>query len=168
MEAAHLAPPSPLPITPRRPFFRTSAARRIFLRRPRISAASRPQRRDKPVVSGGVASNRYARTHLNHIAEKNGLQLICPPPSLCTDNGVLIAWTGIEHFIAGRFDDPPAALLLMSLMICSMSCIQGATNPVEMVLYCFTITCGLSVKSMLALAELQVGKDFEIPMSRDG
>jgi N6-L-threonylcarbamoyladenine synthase len=45
---------------------------------------------------------------LNQIAEKNGLQLVCPPPKLCTDNGVMIAWTGIEHFIAGRFDDPPA------------------------------------------------------------
>uniref|UniRef100_A0A0D9Y760 N(6)-L-threonylcarbamoyladenine synthase n=1 Tax=Oryza glumipatula TaxID=40148 RepID=A0A0D9Y760_9ORYZ len=60
------------------------------------------------VVSGGVASNQYVRTHLNQIAEKNGLQLVCPPPRLCTDNGVMIAWTGIEHFIAGRFDDPPA------------------------------------------------------------
>uniref|UniRef100_A0A0E0RHC6 Glycoprotease 1 n=1 Tax=Oryza rufipogon TaxID=4529 RepID=A0A0E0RHC6_ORYRU len=49
------------------------------------------------VVSGGVASNQYVRTHLNQIAEKNGLQLV-----------VMIAWTGIEHFIAGRFDDPPA------------------------------------------------------------
>nr|ABA98522.2 Glycoprotease family protein, expressed [Oryza sativa Japonica Group] len=39
------------------------------------------------VVSGGVASNQYVRTHLNQIAEKNGLQLVCPPPKLCTDNG---------------------------------------------------------------------------------
>lgn len=46
---------------------------------------------------------------MNYIAEKNGLQLVSPPPSLCTDNGVMIAWTGIEHFVAGRFDDPPAA-----------------------------------------------------------
>ncbi|KQK04047.1 probable tRNA N6-adenosine threonylcarbamoyltransferase, mitochondrial isoform X3 [Brachypodium distachyon] len=61
------------------------------------------------VVSGGVASNQYVRTRLNYIAEKNGLQLVSPPPSLCTDNGVMIAWTGIEHFVAGRFDDPPAA-----------------------------------------------------------
>lgn len=46
---------------------------------------------------------------MNHIAEKNNLQLVSPPPSLCTDNGVMIACTGIEHFVAGRFDDPPAA-----------------------------------------------------------
>ncbi|KAL6626313.1 hypothetical protein ACP70R_030039 [Stipagrostis hirtigluma subsp. patula] len=61
------------------------------------------------VISGGVASNKYVRTRLNHIAENNGLQLVSPPPSLCTDNGVMIAWTGIEHFVAGRFDNPPAA-----------------------------------------------------------
>ncbi|KAG2597070.1 probable tRNA N6-adenosine threonylcarbamoyltransferase, mitochondrial isoform X2 [Panicum virgatum] len=61
------------------------------------------------VVSGGVASNKYIRTRLNQVAENNGLQLVSPTPSLCTDNGVMIAWTGIEHFIAGRFEDPPAA-----------------------------------------------------------
>ncbi|KAK3160661.1 hypothetical protein QOZ80_1BG0062660 [Eleusine coracana subsp. coracana] len=60
------------------------------------------------VVSGGVASNKYVRTRLTHIAEVNGLQLVTPPPSLCTDNGVMIAWTGIEHFVAGRFENPPA------------------------------------------------------------
>ncbi|XP_026659130.2 probable tRNA N6-adenosine threonylcarbamoyltransferase, mitochondrial isoform X3 [Phoenix dactylifera] len=61
------------------------------------------------VVSGGVASNQYVRTRLNHVVEKNGLQLACPPPSLCTDNGVMVAWTGIEHFLCGRFDPPPRA-----------------------------------------------------------
>jgi len=61
------------------------------------------------VVSGGVASNKYVRTRLNQVAENNGLQLVSPPPSLCTDNGVMIAWTGIEHFVAGRFEAPPAA-----------------------------------------------------------
>lgn len=61
------------------------------------------------VASGGVASNQYVRTQLNHVVEKYGLQLICPPPSLCTDNGVMIAWTGIEHFFCGRFDPPPRA-----------------------------------------------------------
>ncbi|XP_072986234.1 probable tRNA N6-adenosine threonylcarbamoyltransferase, mitochondrial isoform X2 [Typha latifolia] len=61
------------------------------------------------VVSGGVASNQYVRTRLNHIVEKNGLKLVCPPPSLCTDNGVMVAWAGIEHFLLGRFDAPPPA-----------------------------------------------------------
>ncbi|GAA0156706.1 RNA processing factor [Lithospermum erythrorhizon] len=61
------------------------------------------------VVSGGVASNKYVRARLNQVVEKRGLHLVCPPPSLCTDNGVMVAWTGIEHFRMGRFDPPPPA-----------------------------------------------------------
>ncbi|XP_054785077.1 probable tRNA N6-adenosine threonylcarbamoyltransferase, mitochondrial isoform X1 [Prosopis cineraria] len=59
------------------------------------------------VVSGGVASNQYVRSRLDMVVKKNGLQLVCPPPSLCTDNGVMVAWTGIEHFRMGRYDPPP-------------------------------------------------------------
>ncbi|GMH00590.1 hypothetical protein Nepgr_002429 [Nepenthes gracilis] len=61
------------------------------------------------VVSGGVASNQYVRTRLDQVVKSKGLQLVCPPPSLCTDNGVMVAWTGIEHFRVGRFDPPPPA-----------------------------------------------------------
>ncbi|KAJ6675524.1 TRNA N6-ADENOSINE THREONYLCARBAMOYLTRANSFERASE MITOCHONDRIAL-RELATED [Salix viminalis] len=61
------------------------------------------------VVSGGVASNQYVRARLDHVVKKNNLQLVCPPPKLCTDNGVMVAWTGIEHFCMGRFDPPPPA-----------------------------------------------------------
>lgn len=42
------------------------------------------------VVSGGVASNQYVRARLNQIVEKNCLQLVCPPPKLCTDNGEMV------------------------------------------------------------------------------
>ncbi|XP_061997953.1 probable tRNA N6-adenosine threonylcarbamoyltransferase, mitochondrial isoform X2 [Rosa rugosa] len=38
------------------------------------------------VVSGGVASNQYVRARLDQVVKKNNLQLVCPPPSLCTDN----------------------------------------------------------------------------------
>ncbi|KAJ9171255.1 hypothetical protein P3X46_014645 [Hevea brasiliensis] len=61
------------------------------------------------VVSGGVASNQYVRTRLDLIVKKKNLKLVCPPSSLCTDNGVMVAWTGIEHFCMGRFDPPPLA-----------------------------------------------------------
>ncbi|XP_074263183.1 putative tRNA N6-adenosine threonylcarbamoyltransferase, mitochondrial isoform X2 [Silene latifolia] len=59
------------------------------------------------VVSGGVASNQFVRARLGHAVTSKGLELVCPPPSLCTDNGVMVAWTGIEHFRVGRFDPPP-------------------------------------------------------------
>jgi len=39
------------------------------------------------VISGGVASNKYVRLRLNNIVENKNLKLVCPPPSLCTDNG---------------------------------------------------------------------------------
>ncbi|CAH9096827.1 unnamed protein product [Cuscuta europaea] len=61
------------------------------------------------VVSGGVASNQYVRDRLHQVVKQNELKLVCPPPSLCTDNGVMVAWTGIEHFRVGRFDPPPPA-----------------------------------------------------------
>ncbi|WMV31017.1 hypothetical protein MTR67_024402 [Solanum verrucosum] len=61
------------------------------------------------VVSGGVASNKYVRARLDEVVKRKGLKLVCPPPSLCTDNGVMVAWTGLEHFRLGRFDPPPPA-----------------------------------------------------------
>lgn len=59
------------------------------------------------VVSGGVASNRAVRSSLGELAEEQRLRLVCPPPRLCTDNGVMVAWAGVEHFRLGLFDPPP-------------------------------------------------------------
>ncbi|KAJ2613282.1 Mitochondrial tRNAs modification protein [Coemansia sp. RSA 1365] len=56
------------------------------------------------VVSGGVASNQAVRQSLNTLARRNHLPLICPPPRLCTDNGVMIAWVGIERLRRGMLD----------------------------------------------------------------
>ena len=49
------------------------------------------------VVSGGVAANSVVRERLKQTAAEFGMALICPPPRLCTDNGVMVAWTGIER-----------------------------------------------------------------------
>nr|XP_015832562.2 tRNA N6-adenosine threonylcarbamoyltransferase, mitochondrial isoform X1 [Nothobranchius furzeri] len=54
------------------------------------------------VVSGGVASNRYIRKVLAIITEWTGLSLLCPPGKLCTDNGVMVAWNGVERLREGR------------------------------------------------------------------
>jgi N6-L-threonylcarbamoyladenine synthase len=42
---------------------------------------------------------------LQALAASYGLPLICPPPKLCTDNGVMIAWAGIERYQAGLIDN---------------------------------------------------------------
>ncbi|KAI8145668.1 glycoprotease family-domain-containing protein [Fennellomyces sp. T-0311] len=57
------------------------------------------------VVSGGVASNTVFRSRLEAVAASYDLPLVCPPPKLCTDNGVMIAWAGLERFQAGLVDD---------------------------------------------------------------
>ncbi|KAJ3592171.1 hypothetical protein NHX12_007299 [Muraenolepis orangiensis] len=54
------------------------------------------------VVSGGVASNQYIRKALTVITDATGLHLLCPPAALCTDNGVMIAWNGVERLREGR------------------------------------------------------------------
>uniref|UniRef100_A0A183SX19 N(6)-L-threonylcarbamoyladenine synthase n=1 Tax=Schistocephalus solidus TaxID=70667 RepID=A0A183SX19_SCHSO len=54
-----------------------------------------------PVVSGGVGSNLFIRGALARIANHYGMRLVAPPPRLCTDNGVMIAWNGALLHDAG-------------------------------------------------------------------
>ncbi|XP_062599688.1 tRNA N6-adenosine threonylcarbamoyltransferase, mitochondrial-like [Saccostrea cucullata] len=54
------------------------------------------------VVSGGVASNQYIRQCLQQVCGENSARLICPPPKLCTDNGIMIAWNGVEKLKVGQ------------------------------------------------------------------
>lgn len=49
------------------------------------------------VVAGGVAANTYVRGRLSAVADDAGLCMVCPPPRLCTDNGVMVAWAGVER-----------------------------------------------------------------------
>ena len=44
------------------------------------------------VVSGGVSANKEMRKRLFQAAEKRAVRVFFPPPALCTDNGVMIAW----------------------------------------------------------------------------
>jgi N6-L-threonylcarbamoyladenine synthase len=56
------------------------------------------------VVAGGVAANEYLRERLGQIAGRHGAALVAPPLRLCTDNAVMIAWTGIERLRLGLTD----------------------------------------------------------------
>jgi N6-L-threonylcarbamoyladenine synthase len=59
---------------------------------------------DTVVVSGGVASNQYLKHVLRMNLDRRGfghMRLTFPPPSLCTDNAAMIAWTGIEMWENG-------------------------------------------------------------------
>jgi len=63
------------------------------------------------VVAGGVAANKVVRSRLGAVAEGVGVELVCPPGKLCTDNGVMVAWAGLEKVMAPG----GAALLVMTM-----------------------------------------------------
>lgn len=57
------------------------------------------------VLCGGVAANQTVRSAVQVVAQAAGVPLVVPPPSLCTDNGAMVAWAGVEKLAAGVLDD---------------------------------------------------------------
>lgn len=62
------------------------------------------------VVSGGVAANKRIRAALQSLASARGMEWVAPPLELCSDNGAMIAWAGIERLNKNMTDplDVPA------------------------------------------------------------
>jgi N6-L-threonylcarbamoyladenine synthase len=61
------------------------------------------------VVAGGVAKNSAIRAAMSDMAERNNMIFAAPPMNLCTDNGAMIAWAGIENFRRGNIVHEPVA-----------------------------------------------------------
>ncbi|KAL3439973.1 glycoprotease family-domain-containing protein [Aspergillus insuetus] len=79
-----------------------------------MSRTSRAKLKPKPdptflpiktlVVSGGVAANSFLMKVLRSFLDARGfkyVEIVAPPPALCTDNAAMIGWAGIEMFEAG-------------------------------------------------------------------
>lgn len=62
------------------------------------------------VVSGGVAANGILRDGLKELTAETNTGFIAPPLALCSDNGAMIAWVGVERLTRGISDplDVPA------------------------------------------------------------
>ncbi len=78
--------------------------------RDRLTHALKIFKKDFPsakdlVVGGGVAANTAVRQMLNDVAQKNKMRFSAPPVKLCTDNGVMIAWAGLQRLKAGLTDN---------------------------------------------------------------
>jgi len=60
------------------------------------------------VVSGGVAANQFLMTLLRSFLDARGfsqVEIVAPPPYLCTDNAAMTGWAGIEMFETGWQSD---------------------------------------------------------------
>lgn len=56
------------------------------------------------IVCGGVAANAAIRKTLEGLTDAAGIGFIAPPGNLCSDNGAMIAWAGIERLRLGKSD----------------------------------------------------------------
>ncbi|MDL2295390.1 tRNA (adenosine(37)-N6)-threonylcarbamoyltransferase complex transferase subunit TsaD [Lachnospiraceae bacterium OttesenSCG-928-E19] len=61
------------------------------------------------VVAGGVAKNSAIRAAMENMAMEHDMQFAAPPLNLCTDNGAMIAWAGIENYLVGKVVTEPVA-----------------------------------------------------------
>ena len=61
------------------------------------------------VVAGGVAKNSAIRAAMEKLALRHDMIFAAPPMNLCTDNGAMIAWAGIENWRVGNIVHEPIA-----------------------------------------------------------
>ncbi len=62
-----------------------------------VAATDTAQTLQGVVVAGGVAANKSVRAAMTACAARHGVTMYCPPPRLCVDNGVMVAWSGVER-----------------------------------------------------------------------
>lgn len=86
-----------------------TAAVEVLAERTRKAMRSVAPKVSRLVVAGGVAANRALAGALQRTAAEEGFQLTVPPVRLCTDNGAMVAWAGLERLALGMVDGLDAA-----------------------------------------------------------
>ncbi|MCH5277235.1 MAG: tRNA (adenosine(37)-N6)-threonylcarbamoyltransferase complex transferase subunit TsaD [Desulfovibrionaceae bacterium] len=69
-----------------------AVAETLVIKARRAATLFRPR---SVVLAGGVAANSVVRRLFAELADEWGIPLLAPPPALCTDNGVMVAWNGL-------------------------------------------------------------------------
>jgi N6-L-threonylcarbamoyladenine synthase len=87
--------------------FQSAVADVLALKSARALAVYMSETPAEPVlaVAGGVAANLELRSRLESACTEVGAAFVAPPQELCTDNGAIIAWAGIERLRLGLTDD---------------------------------------------------------------
>jgi N6-L-threonylcarbamoyladenine synthase len=57
------------------------------------------------VIAGGVSANQALRQSLALLTRDTGCRVYYPAMKLCTDNGAMIAYAGLQHLIQGYHED---------------------------------------------------------------
>lgn len=70
----------------------------IFLKKLSLAVKMAPKDIKSIAFAGGVSANQFINSNIRNLALKNGLDFFNSPINLCTDNGAMIAWCGVEQF----------------------------------------------------------------------
>lgn len=70
----------------------------------KLQRAVKEKRAQRVVISGGVASNTRLREKLTALGREMEVEIFIPSPALCTDNGAMVAYTGLKYLEKGYCD----------------------------------------------------------------
>ena len=81
--------------------FQAAAVEVLVERTRKAMRAVRARGISRVVVAGGVAANKSLSAGLADAARSEEFDLVVPPVALCTDNGAMVAWAGLERLALG-------------------------------------------------------------------